>query len=146
MAIEPPFRTVVLDASVGLKWIIWEPDSDLARQLAKGRKVIVPSFFWIEIGNVLATMVRRGEFDAAGAQAAFRDLAAAPLTTVTLDTGAVAAALDISLRLSHPIYDCTYLALAEAEDAFVVTADRRFLAAVKRHGAAADRVKLLSDI
>jgi len=36
-------------------------------------------------------------------------------------------ALQIATELRHPVYDCFYLALAEAEDAAVVTADRRLV-------------------
>ena len=32
----------------------------------------------------------------------------------------------IALELDHPIYDCLYLACAEATDSAVITADRRF--------------------
>jgi predicted nucleic acid-binding protein len=35
-------------------------------------------------------------------------------------------ALAIAAELRHPAYDCFYLALAEAKDARLVTADRRF--------------------
>ena len=37
-----------------------------------------------------------------------------------------ARALAIAEELRHPAYDCFYLALAEAKDARLVTADRRF--------------------
>jgi predicted nucleic acid-binding protein len=33
-------------------------------------------------------------------------------------------ALELALNLDHPVYDCFYLALAEAETAQMVTADR----------------------
>jgi predicted nucleic acid-binding protein len=33
----------------------------------------------------------------------------------------------IASQLDHPVYDCFYLALAEARDALLVTADRRLL-------------------
>ena len=36
------------------------------------------------------------------------------------------AALDVAIAVDHSLYDCLYLALAEAEDCRVVTADRRF--------------------
>ncbi len=40
-------------------------------------------------------------------------------------------AFDIAFTLGHPVYDCLYLACAEASDAVLVTADRRFHAAVQ---------------
>ncbi len=33
----------------------------------------------------------------------------------------------MAVDLRHPVYDCFYLALAEAEEAPLVTADRRLL-------------------
>ena len=36
-------------------------------------------------------------------------------------------ALDISVELRHPIYDCLYLALADREGEMLVTDDRAFL-------------------
>ena len=40
-------------------------------------------------------------------------------------------ASEISLDLEHPAYDCFYLALAEREDAMLVTADRRLVERVR---------------
>lgn len=36
-------------------------------------------------------------------------------------------ALSLALELDHAVYDCLYLAVAEAESARIVSADRRFL-------------------
>lgn len=38
-----------------------------------------------------------------------------------------ARALSIAAELRHLVYDCFYLALAESEDAMLVTADRRLV-------------------
>jgi predicted nucleic acid-binding protein len=38
----------------------------------------------------------------------------------------------LSNQLAHPIYDCLYLAAAIRHDTKVITADRRFVAAVSR--------------
>ena len=40
------------------------------------------------------------------------------------------AALDLALSLHQTVYDCLYLALAEARNSVMVTADRRFHEAV----------------
>ncbi|MGH6913872.1 MAG: type II toxin-antitoxin system VapC family toxin, partial [Geminicoccales bacterium] len=37
-------------------------------------------------------------------------------------------AFEIAAELRHPVYDCFYLALAESQDAPLITADRRLLA------------------
>jgi predicted nucleic acid-binding protein len=43
-----------------------------------------------------------------------------------------ARAAALARKLDHPVYDCLYLALAEAEGAPLVTADRRFLPLARR--------------
>ena len=37
----------------------------------------------------------------------------------------------IALELDHPVYDCFYLALSEAQNAALVSADRRLIAKVE---------------
>jgi predicted nucleic acid-binding protein len=41
-------------------------------------------------------------------------------------------ALTLAQRLRHPVYDCIYVALAQAEGATLITADQRLLARVAR--------------
>jgi len=61
-------------------------------------------------------------------------IAAAALATATaLFTALVpmaelaARAINIAIKLKHPIYDCFYIALAEREDAVLITIDKRLL-------------------
>lgn len=42
----------------------------------------------------------------------------------------VGRAHDLAVTLTHPVYDMIYLALAEREDAIVVTADERLVRAL----------------
>jgi predicted nucleic acid-binding protein len=53
-------------------------------------------------------------------------------------------ALRIAISLQHPVYDCFYLALAQAEDCPLVTADQRFLRAVAAYGDASHKAACLS--
>lgn len=142
---EVPAR-IVVDASLGLKWVFQEEHSDRATALGQGRELLTNTLFWPEAANAIATHVRRGHIGRAEADDAFRDLRAAPLHTRPLNAASVEAALAIAHDLSHPIYDCCYLALAMAEEAVVITADRRFHSAVTAFPSLADRVLLLRDI
>lgn len=142
---EVPGR-IVVDASLALKWVLEEEHSDQASVLGRGREMLTSALFWAEAGNAIATRIRRGELDRLRGNDALRDLRAAPLSTKPLNADAALAALAIAHDLAHPIYDCCYLALALDENAVVVTADRRFKAAVGSHPALADRVVLLRDI
>ena len=142
---EVPER-IVVDASLGLKWVLQEEHSDRAAALGPGRELLTSALFWAESGNAIATRVRRGDLDRASGNEALRDLQDVRLRTRPLDSAAVISALAIAHDLAHPIYDCCYLALAIEEDAIVVTADRRFRSAVAAHPSLADRVVLLRDI
>jgi predicted nucleic acid-binding protein len=54
-----------------------------------------------------------------------------------------ARAADLADRLDHPVYDCLYLALAEAEADVVITADAAFERKARTHGFR-KRVRLVS--
>ena len=137
---------IVIDASLGLKWVFEEANSEQANALGLGRELVTSVLFWAEAANAIATRVRRGDITRAVGDDAFRDLQAAPLQVRPLRADGVRTALEIAHDLAHPIYDCCYLAVAMAEDAVVVTADRRFRAAAMRLPSLADRVLLLRDI
>src|SRR5580693_7112758 len=116
--------TIVVDASVALKWVLPEDDSDLADALLSER-LIAPPLWLIEGANALWRNVRMGKIGANDAALLFRELSSAPVTSAHADEDA-ANALDLAIRLSHPIYDCIYIVLAQRENTYVVTADRRF--------------------
>ena len=146
MRVEDVPERIVVDASLGLKWVLIEEHSDRAVALGAGRELLTSALFWAESGNAIAMRVRRGELSAVRADEAFRDLQAVPLRTRSLDGISVTAALSIARDLGHPVYDCCYLALAVDANCVVVTADRRFRAAAVRHPSLAARVVLLRDI
>jgi predicted nucleic acid-binding protein len=45
---------------------------------------------------------------------------------ISLTDAALAQALDLAMRLDHPVYDCLYAVAAQREGARLITADRRF--------------------
>jgi predicted nucleic acid-binding protein len=142
---EVPAR-IVVDASIGLKWVLQETHSREAFMLAGGRELLTTALFWAEAGNAIASRVRRGDLELQRGSDAFRELRAVPLRIQALDAASVETALTIANELRHPIYDCCYLALAIAENAPVVTADRRFGAAVSRLPRLAASVVVINDI
>ena len=50
----------------------------------------------------------------------------------------------LAIQLSHPVYDCMYLALALRRRMQVVSADRRFVSVVRRHPQFSTAVVLLA--
>lgn len=119
-------RRLVIDTSVAIKWIIDEEGSDKA-DLLRGADMAAPALFRIEAANVLRTIAARKDVSAEQASDLFLLLQTAPVTIVDADDVLERRALDLALKLRHPVYDCVYLALAERMDRQLITADQRFL-------------------
>lgn len=119
----------VIDASVGLKWVVEEELSHVARPLI-GKTLHAPALFLLECGNALWRKVRQGDMTKQTAQSCMATLENAPLQ-LTADESLAGQALSLSIELGHPVYDCAYLALAIRHDAPMVTADRRIVSVVE---------------
>ena len=120
--------TLVIDTSVAIKWAVNEAGSDEAAELLP-RSLIAPDLFQAEVANVLTKKVRGRELSGAQARWAFDRI----LSRVSLVPSAPfgVAAFDLSLSLVHSVYDCYFLAVADAEGPFMVTADAVFVAKVR---------------
>ena len=70
---EVPER-IVVDAGLGLKWVLQEEHSDRAAALGPGRVLLTSALFRAESGNAIAASVRRGDLDRASGHEALRDL------------------------------------------------------------------------
>ena len=135
----------VVDASVALKWVLPEEDSELAEGLLDGGATLrAPAFIFVELANALWFHVRSGRLDTAEAACCMRDLREAPLDLWSGEEP-LPATLEWAHRLDHAVYDCAYLALALHLDAAYVTADRRFWRKATARHDLSDRVVLLSD-
>ena len=133
--------TLVVDASVALKWVLDEPDAAAADTLLD-ETLIAPSLWLVEAANALWKRAQRRELTPDEAAERLAELANAPVVTTPLEAD-LPAALALASELGHPVYDCLYLALAVREDAQVVTADSRFVQAVARSPSHTGRVRLL---
>ena len=127
--------TLVVDASVGLKWILDEPDSELAQALAEGgEELLVPDFWLNEACNICWLQVRKGKWTADEAREGLALLRAQVPPTATGDLDLHDVALDISLTVNHSTYDTLYVAFAIALGARgVVVADGPFVTDMRRH-------------
>ena len=131
---------IVVDASVVLKWVFDEPDSEAAVAL-RGDDLMAPVLWLAEAANALWRRVRINDITAEEAIAHFSELAHAPVTSVAIEPY-LGRALKLAIEIGHPVYDCVYLAVALHHDTHVVTADRRFVAAAEGPDFAG-RVRLL---
>jgi len=120
----------VVDASVAIKWFIPERLSEAAGRLHQAQhSLLVPAFFWLEIGNVLAKKIRRGELTRAEGDFILKELRQVPLQRHA-DERLFRPAYALALQMQRSLYDCLYLALAEVIDGRMVTADRKFYTAL----------------
>ena len=120
-----PGERLVIDASVAVKWVVAEPDCDRT-ELLLDHRLVAPDLLFAECANVLWKKVRRGELTQAEADIAAQTLEAADLAVVPT-RGYVAIATSMAVELDHPAYDAVYLAVAEAANLRIVTADDRLV-------------------
>lgn len=127
--------TLVVDASVGLKWILDEPDSRLAQALVEGdEEILVPDFWLNEACNVCWLQVRKGKWTATEAREGLALLRAQAQPTATGDLDLHDVALDIGLAVNHSTYDTLYVAFAVAMGARgLVVADGPFATSMRHH-------------
>jgi predicted nucleic acid-binding protein len=122
--------TLVVDASVALKWYLDEPLSEEARGiLASDEMLVAPELIVPEVANAAWLRLNKGDISAAQAKMILTELPAAFLALVP-ETGLAIRALEIATELEHPVYDAFYLATTERWSAPLVTADSRLLAKV----------------
>ncbi len=119
-------NTLVIDASIAVKWVVEENGTPQALRLRQRMKLIAPELLIAECANILWKKVQRGELSKDEALLAARLLQAAEIellpTRILLEP-----ATRIAIELDHPAYDCVYLALAVERDCRFVTADQRLL-------------------
>jgi predicted nucleic acid-binding protein len=126
---------LVVDASVGMKWVIPEPDSWMAHALVmSGEKLLMPDFWLNEACNVLWVQVRKSVLTRAEAVEALLALRETVEPTPTLGLDLYRTALEIGMSVSHSPYDTLYVAFALATGAErVIVADRPFTRAMRAH-------------
>jgi len=135
---------VIVDASVALKWALTEPDSDVAARLIARGDLAAPAMIHVELGNTLTKLSRRRMIAPADALSAWRALRETNILIYD-DEALLEPAVELSLALNASVYDCVYLALAVETADQVVTADERFVRAVRAAPAFADQVLTLAE-
>ena len=134
----------VVDASIAVKWVVNEPDSAQARRVS-GIRLHAPDLLFLECANILWKKVRLGDLSRQEAAPRLAVLLRCPVQIVP-GQDLLESALNLSLDLDHPVYDCVYLALALRRKIPLITADTRFAAAVRRKRNFARFVQPLGEI
>lgn len=121
----------VVDASVAVKWLLPEIHSDVARQWLDADAILLaPELLYTEAANVFWKRVVRKEMTGAEARTCLAALAGLPLRAAPTQS-LLPAALEIACYTRQTVYDALYIALAQAHDAVLVTADRRLFDAMR---------------
>lgn len=121
---------LVVDASVGVKWVAEEEDSDKAARLLWGRyELHAPRLLAAEPGHAPWRKVRTGTMRRSRAALLAAAIAEMPILWAE-DEVVASASVRLALELDRPVYDCVYLALAHRLGATLVTADARFVNAL----------------
>jgi predicted nucleic acid-binding protein len=134
--------TLVIDASVAVKWFVEEDLADQAASLLRRPiPLYAPDLIVAEATSAVWKKFVRGAVTRAQAEAAAAAIPQSPLRLVpsrSLHQRALAIAID----LRRPVYDGLYLACAERVGGRVVTADRALLQRVEGGSFAGDVVFL----
>jgi len=124
-----------VDASVVVKWLLPEDGQQHAYVLQdlftdEKLNLIAPPLLIAEVGNALTKRCRRGELSVEAAKRLFDGLIED--SPVLIDfPGLHSSAFNMALAHRRPIYDCFYLALAVHRRCELVTADEKFVHAMK---------------
>jgi predicted nucleic acid-binding protein len=125
-------KTVVVDASVAVKWFLPEEGSEQAEMLLGGKfRLIAPDLLWTEVANVLWKIARRGSITADEAQQMLRDASAMPVEIIE-SLPLLPEALRVATAADRSVYDSLYIALAAREKARMVTADQKLVTALAK--------------
>ncbi len=116
--------TVIVDASIAVKWMMPEPGSDAALAIMRRGGMIAPALIVLEVHHALWKRMRRQETTIEAVGAAARVLADA-FDRLEDSARLTEAAGAMSIAFDHPIYECLYVALARRESATLATADLR---------------------
>jgi predicted nucleic acid-binding protein len=123
--------TLVVDASVAAQWVLAEPGSTRALALRDEGGLIAPSLIAAEVGSALWKAVRRDGVAKQDALDAIQAILLAFEALIPIEDLRLRA-LELAIALDHSIYDCFYLALAERENAPLVSADKPLIEKAKK--------------
>ncbi|PPQ44049.1 type II toxin-antitoxin system VapC family toxin [Rhodopseudomonas palustris] len=101
----------LVDASVAVKWLVTEEDSERAHALLDSdADLLAPQFVFDEVANVLWKKCRLGLLQPDDAISRMHQLPGFfDQIVADADVGKV---LALTIKLDHPVYDCIYLQAA----------------------------------
>ncbi|APO72151.1 PilT domain-containing protein (plasmid) [Rhizobium gallicum] len=125
-------ETLIVDASIAIKWVVEEKGTHAAVDLRSRFRFAAPELLIPECANILWKKTQRGELMRDEAVLAARLLDRSGIAFLSM-TGLLERATRLAIELSHPAYDCAYLAAAAQTGSRFVTADERLLRVIAEH-------------
>lgn len=127
---------IVLDASVVIKWLQEEADSEKARVFARkhifGEDVIgVPDLLYYEVANVLR---HKSGLSEEGGLAVMDILASMELQVFNCSLVELKQVYSLARKHNITVYDALYVHLAKQLHCLFITADRKLYQRVKQYG------------
>jgi predicted nucleic acid-binding protein len=134
----------VVDASVAVKWLVYEESSDRVVAFARSNNhFIAPRMIMTEVANALARKVIQGAISSQDAKQQFAKLPYF-FDEIVLVDDLVANALHYACQFRHPVYDLIYVEAARRRGIQLVTADQ-LLSSKLANSDLASSILLLSD-
>ena len=124
-------NTLVIDASIAIKWVVEEDGTGLALALRQQSRLVAPDLIVPECANILWKKVQRKELSKDEALIAARLLQSVEIELVSARS-LMESATRLAIELDHPAYDCLYLALAVENGCRFVTADERLVNKIRQ--------------
>ena len=135
-----PFREALLDTSVIVKWFVPEEDSEKALSLRDAQEdhelqLYVPEVLLMELANALRYSSEFSTSEIAGALETPFEL---NMLLMPFSLNALNSAVTLSLERDLAVYDAYFLALAQALEIPLITADRKMLTRLNSEDGAVD--------
>lgn len=126
----------ILDCSVAISWCLSDEDNSYANSvyniLVAGNQAIVPTFFWLEISNVLYVAEKRNRNTKKQSDTALKLLQKLPIIIDSIPVNeTIIATLDLARQYNLAAYDAAYLELAMREKLLLATTDDKLANAAK---------------
>ena len=129
-------KTLAVDASIVIKWMISEDGSAEALALRSKYRFAAPDLLVAECVNILWKKTRRGDLTDQQAELAAGLVERSSVDLVPMRR-LMRAATEMAIRIRHPAYDCMYLSLAAANGWTFVTADETLARKIRQQPDAA---------
>src|SRR5947207_9338490 len=138
--------TVVVDASVVIKWCLPEVHGEAALRLFdSAEKFVIPDQLFAETTNAIRKRVRQKEISAEAGRELIAEIDAEVDAEIVSCKGLADDAYRVALTYGRSIYDAIYVALAMQRKTRLITADDRLFNALAKASEIAPHIQSLRD-